>query len=53
MRSLFWPMSAALIYNVIDDAYKNKSLMEIKVNKGFQRVKEFPEWNQVVGMYIY
>lgn len=48
----FDPMSADSIYNVIQDAFKNKDLMEIKVNNGYKRVIKFPDWNDVAGMYI-
>jgi hypothetical protein len=45
-------MSAASIYNAIEDAYKNRNLMEIKLNKGFERVNNFPDWNKVADLYI-
>jgi glycosyltransferase involved in cell wall biosynthesis len=48
----FDPMSAASIYNAIEDAYKNRNLMEIKLNKGFERVNNFPDWNKVADLYI-
>ena len=48
----FDPMSAASIYNAIEDAYKNRNLMEIKLNTGFERVNNFPDWNKVADLYI-
>ena len=48
----FDPLSADDMLRTIDEAFNNERSLEEKLDRGRERVKEFPDWNEVAGMYL-
>ena len=48
----FNPLDPKDILRVIDGAFENDSLRREKLTMGKERVKEFPDWNEVARMYL-
>ncbi len=48
----FDPYSAQSIVNIIEEAFANPQEIEIKIQNGYQRIKNLPNWNQVTEKYL-
>jgi glycosyltransferase involved in cell wall biosynthesis len=48
----FDPMDSSSIFNTIVSAFKDKNLVQKKLEKGYNRAISFPSWYEVTGMFI-